>query len=77
MGVIDSTQYRVACPACKAEETLRAVERGSTHGGGSWSGPDSYKFHLQLVLTHYGESVIVSAICKCGSEATVELTGPG
>ncbi len=75
MGVIDSTHYRVTCPACKAKDAPRAVEYGSAYGGGSWSGPDSDKFDLHFKLLPNGESVIVSATCKCGSEAIVEITG--
>lgn len=75
MGVIDSTHYRVTCPACNAKDAPRAVEHGSAYGGGSWSRPDSDKFDLHFKLLPNGESVIVSATCKCGSEAIVEITG--
>lgn len=77
VGVIDSTDYLVTCPACKAEDTPRAVERGSGYGGGSWSVPDSDKFDLKFKQS-YGECLIESATCQaCGSEATVKITRTG
>lgn len=77
MGIIDATRYRVTCPKCGAVETPAAHQTGSAYSAGPWRPPEAKAFKLSIEYDAYGEPEIKRALCLCGADAEVVVTGTG
>lgn len=48
MGIVDSIRVRLTCQKCGATDVIRAVQKGSGYGFGSWDDfSDSSLFDVQ------------------------------
>jgi hypothetical protein len=73
MGMIDKTLHRFTCSKCKARDTVRVIQHGSSYGA-SWGTPSKTNlFTVQWTTDQAGEPQPTSVVCiRCGVEAKIE-----
>jgi len=73
MGILDSTTHLFSCSSCKAQESVKILDKGSTFGGSYWhEGPPLVSFEVKWSTGGKTEPEVQSASCRiCKTAETV------
>jgi hypothetical protein len=75
MGIVDKTTHKFSCAGCRATETVRVLEHGSSYGS-SWDGPpETAKFSVTWERNEFGEPRAKTIKCTaCGADGTDQIS---
>lgn len=71
MGFLDSNNFTIICPKCRAKEEARVVQRGSVFGANWRSPPTLQKFTAEWQDRGAGPVIDIAKCRSCDVEAII------